>query len=94
MATAFKSKSTWGYRKAFLPAGHGRDSLAVTDRIRELLVEEFLHLWFMIEEILLRGGPVHMQVNEILGLGSKVGKTGKCRMNIGLRGEVLSEGFL
>ena len=48
----------------------------------------------MIEKILLRGGPVHMQVNEILGLGSKVGKTGECRMNIGLRGEVLSEGFL
>ena len=48
----------------------------------------------MVEKILLRGGPIHMQVNEILGLGSKVGKTGKGRMNIGLRREVLSEGFL
>jgi hypothetical protein len=35
-----------------------------------------------------------MEVNEVLCLGSKVGKTGECRMDIRLRGERLSEGFL
>ncbi len=94
LAAPFESKSAWRDRKAFLPAGHGRDSLAVPDRVRQLLVEESPHLRFMIKKIVLGGGPIHVQVNEILCLGSKVGKTGEGRMDIGPSRCFLTEGLV
>jgi len=55
-----------------LPAGHRGQTLAVSDRFRQFLVEHVLHLWFFFEQIDLRRTTDHVQVDYAFGFGRKV----------------------
>ena len=71
------------HRKASLTRGHGGDALTIADRIRQILVEILLQLRLVVPEIELGRSPVHVQVNEPLGLRRKVRESGQRGMNAG-----------
>ena len=63
-----------GDREAGLAAGHGGDALAVADAFREVFVEVGLELGFVVPEVELGRGAVHVEVDEALGFGGEVGE--------------------
>jgi hypothetical protein len=59
-------------RQPRLPAGHGRDALSLADAVGEVLVEVLGQSRLVIPQILLRGPAVHVQIDQVLGLGREV----------------------
>lgn len=75
-----------GDREAGLAAGHGGDALAVADAFREVFVEVGGQLRFVVPEVELGGGAVHVEVDEALGFGEEVGEARKGGLELGSGG--------
>ena len=59
--------------KPRLPAGHGRQPLALADRVGQVLVVHGVHLRLVVVEIHLRRAADHVQIDDVLGLAGEVG---------------------
>ncbi len=66
-----------GDGKAGLAARHRRQALTGANRIRQILVEENIHLRLVVEEVHLRRALVHEQVDGPLRLGCEVRQAGQ-----------------
>lgn len=75
-----------GDREAGLAAGHGGDALAVADAFGEVFVEVGCQLRFVVPEVELGGGAVHVEVDEALGFGGEVGEARKGGLELGSGG--------
>ena len=91
LTTALKGKFARCHGEPLLPAGHRGDALAVADGVRQVLVKMIRQARLVIEEIDLRRSPVHVQVNQPLGLGRKVRQAGQRRMHVTRRGVLRPE---
>ena len=59
--------------KPRLAAGHGRQPLALADRVGQVLVVPCVHLRLVVVEVDLRRAADHVQIDDVLGLAGEVG---------------------
>ncbi len=67
--------------KTVLTAGHGAQPLVHADGVGKVLVEVFLEPGFVVPEIDLGGGTVHVEIDDGLGLGREVWEAGQGRVD-------------
>ncbi len=65
-----------------LAAGHGRQPLALADRVGQVLVVPGVHLRLVVVEIHLRRAADHVQIDDVLGLAGEV-RAGQVRTGRG-----------
>src|SRR5256885_1768747 len=70
MFLEFKRRSD--HEQLFLPAGHTCDALTHPNRRRQFGVRELFEPWLVVEEINVRRGAGHEQVDHALGARRKV----------------------
>ena len=66
-------------REPLLAARHGREPLAHPDRVGQVLVVPLVHHRLVVVEVHLRRPADHVQVDDVLRLGSEVGQPGQRR---------------
>ncbi len=80
-AVLMEGEAGGGDGEAFLTAGHGAQPLVHADGVGKVLVEVVLEPGFVVPEIDLGRGSVHVEIDDGFGLGGEVGEAGEWRVD-------------